>query len=124
MFSLEEIKNFPSISLLPKEEIGALEFLKNYPDFDGKEIKVAILDSGVDLGAPGLKVLSDGKVKIIDCIDCTGSGDVDISSIVKLEENNIIQGLTGRKLRIGNWNNPSENIILELKNFSNYFLLI
>jgi len=44
-------------------------------------------------------------VKIIDLRDSTGSGDVDISTIVKVTSNNnrqdeSIQGLSGRKLKV------------------------
>ena len=44
-------------------------------------------------------------MKIIDLRDSTGSGDVDISTIVKLTSNNnqeadSIQGLSGRKLKV------------------------
>jgi hypothetical protein len=44
-------------------------------------------------------------VKIIDLRDSTGSGDVDISTIVKITSNNngedeTVQGLSGRKLKV------------------------
>ncbi len=41
-------------------------------------------------------------MKIIDLRDSTGSGDVDISTIVKVtsREDESIQGLSGRKLKV------------------------
>lgn len=52
-----------------------------------------------------LQTTSTGKEKIIDLRDSTGSGDVDISTIVKVVSNNnqedrYIQGLSGRKLKV------------------------
>ena len=47
--------------------------------------------------------------KVIDVIDCTGSGDVDMSVSVKADaEGGLIEGLSGRKMRLNpGWNNPS-----------------
>lgn len=52
-------------------------------------------DSGVDPAAAGLQVTSDGKPKILDIIDCTGSGDIDTSKVVKADSNGFIAGASG-----------------------------
>ncbi|CAL8469996.1 g9538 [Coccomyxa elongata] len=93
---------------MPKEEIGALRFLKDHPGCDGRGVVVAIFDTGVDPGALGLQTTSDGKPKILDLLDCTGSGDVDTSKVVKADEEGYITGLYGNKLKVNpDWKNPS-----------------
>ena len=45
---------------------------------------------------------TDGRRKIIDLVDCTGSGDVDTTTVCRTEEekDRKIEGITGRKLQV------------------------
>jgi tripeptidyl-peptidase-2 len=44
-------------------------------------VVIGILDTGIDPGASGLRYMADGVTpKLIDLVDCTGSGDVDIQT--------------------------------------------
>ena len=86
--------------------------MKKYPNYDGRNTIIAILDTGVDPGAAGLLVTSDGKPKIVDIVDCSGSGDIPTTTVVKATENEdgipVVTGLTGRKLHLSkDWKNPS-----------------
>ncbi|KMT16382.1 hypothetical protein BVRB_3g055270 [Beta vulgaris subsp. vulgaris] len=95
-------------SLMPKREIAADKFLDAHPHFDGRGVLIAIFDSGVDPAAAGLQVTSDGKPKILDVLDCTGSGDVDTSTVVKADEDGCICGASGAQLVVNSsWKNPS-----------------
>lgn len=106
---------FPAADLLPKKEIGATRFLEEHPKFDGRGTVVAVFDTGCDPAAPGLQVTSDGKPKIIDVIDGSGSGDVRTSTVKKAEEGKL-EGLTGRELTIPeDWKNPSGEFHLGMK---------
>ena len=63
----------------------------------------------------GLQVTSDGRPKIVDVVDGTGSGDVDTGAVV-VAEDGMLAGLTGRTLVIpGSWNNPDGKWHIGLK---------
>lgn len=47
-------------------------------------------------------------VQILDIIDCTGSGDIDTSTVLTADDTGCIQGASGRKLALNpDWQNPS-----------------
>lgn len=90
-------------------------FLQQFPEYDGRGVRIAIVDSGIDTSVEGLQVTSEGKPKIIDSIDCSGAGDIDISKVVApnlihQDGDNVllIPGHSGRTLRIAkNLANPT-----------------
>lgn len=49
-------EKYPVSSLKPKAETGVLSFLGKYPNFNGSDVTIAVLDSGVDPNAAGLQV--------------------------------------------------------------------
>ncbi len=112
---------FPSVGIVPKLEIGALEFLKQYPRFDGRGVTVAIFDTGVDPGALGLQETTDGQPKIVDLIDGTGDGDVEMH-LAEKPVNHQLTGLTGRTLTLDpKWKNPSGEYRLGWKRGYDFF---
>ncbi|XP_044257538.1 tripeptidyl-peptidase 2 isoform X2 [Tribolium madens] len=107
--------DFPVSGLLPKKETAVSSFLTKYPQYDGRGTVIAIFDSGVDPGAPGLQKTSDGKVKVIHRFDCSGCGDVDTKTIVQAYDS-YITALSGKNLKIpSTWNNPTNCYRVGLK---------
>jgi hypothetical protein len=64
------------------QETEVLQFLRAHPEYDGRGVVVAVLDTGIDPAARGLSTTTTGAPKLIHVVDCTGSGDVDTSHVV------------------------------------------
>ena len=75
-----------------------------------------------------MKETPSGKPKVIDIIDCTGSGDVELhdAEIVGTLstpdfEFKQVKGLSGRILTLGKWANPSGKFKVGIKNLHDLF---
>ncbi|MFF5444633.1 S8 family serine peptidase [Streptomyces sp. NPDC012888] len=55
----------------PSFETGAVDFVKNNPQADGRGVTIGVLDSGVDLGHPALQTTTTGERKIVDWVTAT-----------------------------------------------------
>ncbi|MFJ7203041.1 S8 family serine peptidase [Streptomyces sp. NPDC098789] len=55
----------------PSFETGAVDFVKQNPQADGRGVTIGILDSGVDLGHPALQKTTTGERKIVDWVTAT-----------------------------------------------------
>ena len=86
---------------LPKEDLGVAAFLAANPEYDGRGIRVAVLDTGVDPGHPFLQATPDGRRKLVDWYDATTDGRLDTSYTVELDGNGNTIGLSGRRLDFG-----------------------
>lgn len=100
---------------MPKSEVGADAFLAaRGSGSDGRGTVVVVLDTGVDPACSGLRTTPDGRAKLLDVRDCTGSGDV-ATTVVRKAVKEADGSLTiesasgGKKMKINpNWpSNPS-----------------
>lgn len=95
----------PLSSQLPKEDLGVTAFLEKYPEYNGKGVRVAVLDTGVDPGHPYLQKNPDGSRKIVDWYDATSDGRLKIELRAKAVKGSLI-GLSGRRLDLGAYAAP------------------
>jgi tripeptidyl-peptidase-2 len=63
-------------SFLPLSATHADQFVEEHPNYDGRGVIIFIFDTGVDPGIAGLQTTTEGKRKIIDVRDLSGTGDV------------------------------------------------
>jgi len=80
--------------------IGARQFIQAHPTWDGRGVLIAVCDSGVALGLPGLQETSDGKVKILDARDFTTEGRIALQEAVRSsdEHGKAVHGKDGKWL--------------------------
>ncbi|HET6512600.1 MAG TPA: S8 family serine peptidase, partial [Candidatus Kapabacteria bacterium] len=72
----DNVSTQSTFGLLSLEAAGIETFWKKMPNADGRGVIIIILDSGVDPGLLGLMTTSEGKQKLIDVVDYSGTGDV------------------------------------------------
>jgi len=65
----------PVWNFLPSTDIGAEDWRRANPAWDGRGVVIAILDTGIDLFAPGMQTTTEGLVKVLDVRDFSTQGD-------------------------------------------------
>jgi len=68
------------LGLMPLRSTGVDVFRSLHPTYDGRGVLIAILDSGVDPGVPGLIATSTGAPKVIELRDFSGEGRVALTA--------------------------------------------
>uniref|UniRef100_A0AC34G2D2 Peptidase S8/S53 domain-containing protein n=1 Tax=Panagrolaimus sp. ES5 TaxID=591445 RepID=A0AC34G2D2_9BILA len=118
MSSAERILEYISKKVTQQEE-----FLKKYPEYDGRGLLIAVIDiSHADASLPGLQKTTEGLPKIIDYFIFGEDEKVESSVIKEVDAENTLIGLSGRKLKIPlTWKNPSGKWHLGKKYFKDLF---
>mgnify|MGYP001182175851 CR=1 FL=1 len=66
---------------MPIQTTGVPEFLALHPTYDGQGVLIAILDSGLDPGIPGLETTTRGARKLLDLRDFSGEGRIRLTPL-------------------------------------------
>ncbi len=82
---------------MPLRQTGVPEFLARYPTYDGRGVLIAILDSGLDAGIPGLGLTTTDEKKVLDLRDFSGEGTVALTPVTPVGDQVTVAGrvLTG-----------------------------
>jgi len=68
------------LGLMPLKSTGVDVFRALHPTYDGRGVLIAILDSGIDPGVPGLITTSTGAPKIVELRDFSAEGRVALTA--------------------------------------------
>jgi tripeptidyl-peptidase II len=77
------------LGLMPLKSTGVDAFRSLHPTYDGRGVLIAILDSGIDPGVPGLIATSTGAPKILDLRDFSGEGRVALTAFPAPTDNEL-----------------------------------
>lgn len=66
----------PPNGLLDADAVGAAAMRRANPEHDGRGVVIAVLDTGVDMGVPGLERTTTDAVKVVEARDFTGESVV------------------------------------------------
>ena len=68
-------------NLMPLAPTGVLTWRQAHPDWDGRGVLIAILDSGIDPTVDGLRTTSLGTPKLVDLRDFSGEGRIALTRV-------------------------------------------
>jgi tripeptidyl-peptidase-2 len=80
---------------MPLASTGVDQFLRAHPSYDGRNVLIGILDTGVDAGIPGLEKTSTGEPKILDLRDFSEEGAVPLQRVTPAGD---VVEIAGRRL--------------------------
>ncbi|HET9293344.1 MAG TPA: S8 family serine peptidase [Gemmatimonadales bacterium] len=78
---------------MPRAATRADAFVRAHPQYDGRGVLIAILDSGIDAGVPGLQRTPTGDRKLLDLRDFSGEGAVPLEQLAPSGDSVTIGGI-------------------------------
>ena len=75
---------------MPLEPTGVLRFAERYPQYDGRGVIIAILDSGLDTDVAGFRTTSAGDAKVLDLRDFSGEGRVQLDPVTPMRGGDVV----------------------------------
>ncbi len=76
-------------ALLSHDATGASAFVRAHPEWDGRGVVVAVLDTGVDPAVPGLRQTPQGEPKVILVRDFSGQGKLELHEVERAKEDGV-----------------------------------
>jgi tripeptidyl-peptidase II len=80
---------------MPVASTGVDQFLRAHPSYDGRNVLIGILDTGIDAAVPGLEKTSTGDPKILDLRDFSDEGAVPLQRVTPAGD---VVEIAGRRL--------------------------